>query len=404
MMKRILLALFAFTLSLLGQNSSPAARRITAVEGVYEYRLDNGLTVLLVPDAADPKVLVHVTYRVGSNQENRGEEGMSHFLEHMMFKGTPTNRNIMKLLSEHGATWFNGRTGHTTTTYWESMAADPDTLNWSLGMEADRMVNASILPEDLASEITVVANEYQQQEDRPRTVLFNRTIAAAFERHNYGKAARGDMTKVSVERLRAYYRRYYQPDNAMLIVAGNFDEQNTLRRIGETFGKIPRPDRVIGRLEAQETTQDGEHMIQIRRAGGTPMIMLMYHLPPAAHEDYAPAELFLDIIGNASAGRLATALVGSKKASQVQSDDIPHADTSAMYVVANVGQGRSIDEVREEMIRAIEGAATNAPPTEEEVVQAKTRLLDQFEQAASKSDELANALSGGFGIGDWRMP
>src|SRR5262249_30156311 len=149
------------------------ARKIRTVEGITEYQLDNGLQVLLFPDATQSTVTVNVTYLVGSRQEGYGETGMAHLLEHMMFKGTPTHRNVLKLLGEKGA-WANGSTWLDRTNYYETLPASPENLDWTLALEADRMRNASISPDDLKTEFSVVRNEFEMGENNPQAILDER--------------------------------------------------------------------------------------------------------------------------------------------------------------------------------------------------------------------------------------
>jgi predicted Zn-dependent peptidase len=163
---------------------------------------------------------------VGSSHENYGETGMAHLLEHLVFKGSPRHTNIPQELTEHGSR-PNGTTWTDRTNYFETFAATDANLEWALDLESDRMVNSFIAKKDLDSEMTVVRNEFESGENSPFRVLLERTMASAYIWHNYGKTtigARSDIENVPIERLQAFYRKYYQPDNAVLLVAGKFDE------------------------------------------------------------------------------------------------------------------------------------------------------------------------------------
>ncbi len=197
-----------------------------------EYTLANGLRVLLFPDATKPTTTVNVTYLVGSRQENYGETGMAHLLEHLLFKGTPT---IVQHLpgARPPRVRFNGSTFFDRTNYFETFTASEENLDWALAMEADRMVNSFVAKKDLDTEMTVVRNEYESGENSPQRVLWGRLQAAAYDWHNYGNltiGARSDIEQVDISRLQAFYKLYYQPDNAVLIVAGRFDPEHTLGR------------------------------------------------------------------------------------------------------------------------------------------------------------------------------
>ena len=244
-------------------------RRIASVEGITEYRLDNGLSVLLFPDNSQSKVTVNLTVLVGSRQEGYGETGMAHLLEHMVFKGTPRHPKIPKELQDHGAS-FNGSTSSDRVNYFETLAATDENLEFALDLEADRMVNSSIKKEDLDSEMTVVRNEFERGENSPGGVLGKRIAAAAYSWHNYGKPTignRSDIERVPIENLRAFYQKYYQPDNVVLIVAGRFEEAKCLALVRKYFGPIPRPERKLVTTYTEEPAQDGERTVVFRRVG-----------------------------------------------------------------------------------------------------------------------------------------
>ena len=197
-------------------------RRITSVEGITEYRLDNGLKVLLFPDPSSATVTVNVTYLVGSVDEGYGETGMAHLLEHMMFKGTPTHPDPLKELQDMGAN-MNGTTDYERTNYFETLEGTDANLDWALSFEADRMIHSKVAQQDLDSEMTVVRNEFESGENSPIGVLYERVLSTAYLWHSYGRSpigSRSDIENVPIERLQAFYHKHYQPDNAVLIVAG----------------------------------------------------------------------------------------------------------------------------------------------------------------------------------------
>ena len=219
--------------------------RVTTVEGISEYALANGLHVLTLPDASKPTTTVNLTIRVGSRMENYGETGMAHLLEHLLFKGTPNHPDPKKEMSDRGLAW-NGTTSDDRTNYFASMAESPANLDFYLRWLAEALTQSFIARKDLDSEMTVVRNEMESGENDPGRVLFQNALAASFHWHNYAKStigARADVENVDITRLQAFYRNYYQPDNAYLIVAGKFDEAKTLEIVAATFGKIAKPTR-----------------------------------------------------------------------------------------------------------------------------------------------------------------
>ncbi len=202
--------------------------------------LPNGLQVLLAPDDSKPTTTVNLTVRVGSRHEGYGETGMAHLLEHMVFKGTPTTRNAWAEFSKRGLR-ANGSTWVDRTNYYASFAANDANLRWYLGWEADAMVNSFVARRDLDTEMTVVRNEMEMGENSPGRILFEKTMSAMYQWHNYGKStigARADVENVDIGRLQAFYRTYYQPDNATLIVSGQFDPAKVLDWIQQSFGRI----------------------------------------------------------------------------------------------------------------------------------------------------------------------
>ncbi|HSQ59033.1 MAG TPA: pitrilysin family protein, partial [Acidobacteriota bacterium] len=245
---------------------------VASVEGITEYGLRNGMRVLLFPDPSKQTTTVNITYLVGSRHEGYGETGMAHLLEHLVFKGSTKHRDIPQELTAHGAR-PNGTTWFDRTNYFETFAATDANLEWALDLEADRMVNSFIAKKDLDSEMTVVRNEFEVGENDPRAVLSERVYSTAYLWHNYGKStigARSDLEGVPIERLRAFYEKWYQPDNAILVVAGKFDPAKTLALIDKKFGTIPRPKRRLETTYTTEPVQDGERSVTLRRRGGLP--------------------------------------------------------------------------------------------------------------------------------------
>src|SRR5205814_2098379 len=297
----------------------PAPRKVATVEGITEYEFANGLRLLLFPDASQSKVTVNMTVLVGSRQEGYGETGMAHLLEHMVFKGTPRHPKVPKALQEHGAQ-FNGSTSSDRVNYFETLAATDENLEFALDLEADRLVNSYIKQEELESEMTVVRNEFERGENSPGAVLSERIAAAAYDWHNYGKPTIGnrtDIERVPIENLRAFYKKYYQPDNIVLIVAGKFEEQKALALVEKYFGAIPRPERKLPITYTEEPPQDGERLVTLRRVGDVSAVRVAWHIPAAAHKDTAALEVLAGILRTEPSGRLYKELVETKKASSV---------------------------------------------------------------------------------------
>jgi zinc protease len=386
-------------------STEPAApRKVATVEGITEYRFDNGLKVLLVPDASKPTVTVNVTVFVGSRHEGYGEAGMAHLLEHMLFKGTPSHATIPKLLTARGAK-FNGTTSFDRTNYYETLPASDDNLEFAIGLEADRLVNSFVKGEDLKSEMTVVRNEFERGENMPARVLQNRMMAAAFEWHNYGKTTignRADIERVPIDSLQRFYRKYYQPDNAMLVVAGSFDEKRALGAITKTFGAIRRPERALEPTYTEEPAQDGERVVTLRRVGDVAVVGILYHIPAGGHPDFAPLDVLASILVPAPSGRLYKALVETRKASSVSGGAYAMHDPGVLGLTCEVNQGIEPHVVLEAMLDTIEKVRADGVTTEE-TQRAQQQLLKQFELDAADSTRFAIDLSNWAAQGDWRL-
>lgn len=378
--------------------------KVTTVEGITEYALDNGLKVLLFPDNSKPTITVNVTYLVGSRHEGYGETGMAHLLEHLVFKGTPDHPDIPAELTEHGAS-PNGTTWYDRTNYFETFSATEENLNWALDMESDRMINSFIAQEDLDSEMTVVRNEFESGENRPSGVLMKRVLGAAFQWHNYGKStigARADIENVPIDRLQAFYKKYYQPDNAVVLVAGKFDEEHTIGLVNDYFGKIPRPDRKLFGTYTKEPTQDGERNITLKRVGDVQSVACVYHTAPGPHSDYAAVTVIDELISNQPGGRLYKSMVETNQASTVWSFAPSLREGGYIYVNADVRKEKDLEEAKTTMLATLDGLVTN-PPTPEEVERSKARILKFWNLSYNNSGRVGMRLSEYIAQGDWRL-
>ena len=390
------------------QQTATLPEPVTAVEGITEYRLDNGLRVLLFPDPSKPQITVNITYMVGSRHEGYGETGMAHLLEHLLFKGTPDHPDIVQELNERGAQ-PNGTTSYDRTNYFEIFPASGDNLEWALDLEADRMVNSFVAAADLESEMTVVRNEMEAGENSPISILIERIKSTAYLWHNYGKStigARSDVENVPIERLQAFYRKYYQPDNAVLLVAGNFEADDALALIVEKFGSIPRPERtgsnILYPTYTDEPTQDGERTVTLRRVGEVQYLAQMYHVPPGSHPDYAAVDVLAFVLGDNPSGRLYRALVETQLATQSAAFGQQLREAGPLLLYASVDAENDLTEVLGAMNETVEGLATD-PVTDEEVDRAKAALLSRINQSFNSSTGIALQLSEWSAMGDWRL-
>jgi zinc protease len=401
--------LFALPRTTLAQTAAPATVSApikgVSIEGITEYRLANGLRVLLFPDKTKPQTTVNITYLVGSRNEGYGETGMAHLLEHMQFKGTPHHRNPSDEISKHGAA-FDATTSFDRTNFFETFAAADSNLAWALDLEADRMTNSFVAREDLDKEMPVVRNEFEKDENSPFIVTLKRVLGAAYLFHSYSHlpiGARSDIESVPIERLQAFYHKHYQPDNAVLMIAGSFDEQRALSLVQEKFGAIPRPARVLDQPHTVEPTQDGERTTTVRRAGNSQLVMAYYHVPAGSHPDFPAIDVLTRVLGDPASGRLQKSLVETKKASAVQANNLQQHDPGGLFMAALLLKTQSPDSAEAAMEAVATEIATTKPPTEEEVERAKAEVLKGFELAPTNSGRFGLDLSEWMGMGDWRL-
>ena len=378
--------------------------QLNSIEGITEYRLKNGLQVLLFPDPSQETITVNMTYRVGSKHENYGETGMAHLLEHLVFKGTPRHKNIPKELTDHGAE-PNGTTWTDRTNYFETFSATNENLKWALDLEADRMVNSFIAKKDLDSEMTVVRNELENGENSPVRVLIGRMLATSFDWHNYGKStigARSDLENVKIENLKAFYRKYYQPDNATLIVSGKIDQDKTIQLVHKYFSKIRRPKRQLQELYTEEPIQDGERQVTIRREGDVKVVASMYRIPAGFDEMYPSVAVLTNILADPTSGRLHKTLVKNNLAANSSGFSFQWGEPGVAIFIAQLGVDKDIEPARAAMLETLENLAAE-PITNEEVARAKAKMIKQFELRFNSSQSIALELSEWIGMGDWRL-
>jgi zinc protease len=400
----VLLATAASRLPAVSAAPAPALERLSSVEGITEFRLPNGLRVLLFPDPSKSTTTVNVTYLVGSRHEGYGETGMAHLLEHMLFKGSPGHRNIPQELTSHGCR-PNGSTDFDRTNYFETCPAAEENLAWALDLEADRMVNSFVARADLDSEMTVVRNEFEIGENDAREVLNERVFSAAYLWHHYGKSpigSRSDIERVPIERLQEFYHRWYQPDNAVLVVAGKFDEAKVLALIGEKLGRIPRPARALPDTYTVEPPQDGERLVTLRRTGDLQLVGVAYHIPAGGTPDAAALALLNFILTDTPSGRLHKALVETRRAAAVSGFAMLKREPGLLYLGADVRKDQPLEQVRDAMLEIVEGVAAD-PPTAAEVERARDSFQSQWESRMRDSQRAAIGLSEWASMGDWRL-
>jgi zinc protease len=267
------------------------------------------------------------------------------------------------------------------------------------------MVNSFVRKEDLDSEMTVVRNEFEMGENNPGGVLFSRMQQLAFPWHNYGNpiiGTRADIERVPIDKLQAFYRTWYQPDNAVLIVSGRIDEARVVSLVGKHFGRLPRPKRTLPAYYTDEPTQDGERRVRLERVGDNQLVVALYRAPAGSHPDFPAIDVLANVLGEAPSGRLHRALVQPGLAAQAWGAAREMHDPGYMYFGASLGREGKPAEARDRLIEVVEGLKQDKVRAEE-IARARTSLLNDFEKTQLDTGTLVRSLSEYIAMGDWRL-
>jgi zinc protease len=376
---RTVLTLFLLAVAVLPAAGSQAAE--PAAPAVLAATLDNGLRVLLLEDRRSPIVSFQVWYRVGSRNEQRGATGLAHFLEHMMFKGTPTHaRGQFAELVERNGGQNNAFTTQDVTSYFVNIAADR--VDLVLDLEADRMRNLLLDPKDIDSERQVVIEERRTRtEDDPGGFLGEAVSAIAFKAHPYGQPIVGwmeDLTRITPAEIRAFYDTYYVPSNAIIAAAGDFNASELLEKIKGRFGAIPRapdPPRVM----AVEPAQDGERRVTLRRQAQLPIVYMAWHVPNHTSADAPALELLSTVLSSGRASRLYRHLVYERQLALHAGGDYSYfsLDPNVFWFWATPMPGQTPETLEKELLAEMERFKSE-PVTEEELTRAKNQIEAAF--------------------------
>ncbi|MEW6416918.1 MAG: pitrilysin family protein [Nitrospirota bacterium] len=373
---------------------------------VKEYKLKNGLKVLIIEEHKAPVATFQVWYRTGSRDEPAGKSGLSHLLEHMMFKGTPKHGPsvLSKIVQKNGGI-DNAHTSKDYTVYFEIFSSDRITL--SINLEADRMQNLTIDPEEVLSEKSVVMEERRQRyEDDPQSSLFEEVIAAAFKVHPYQRLVIGWMSDIkSIERddLYNYYKTYYSPDNAEIVIVGDVIPDKLIKKISNSFGKIP-PGPPMKNIVSFEPEQRGERRVILKREAELPYILMAYHTPSFPDEDSCALDVLSLILSGGKSARLYQSLVYEKKIAISASADYSgfNKDPYLFFFSAIASPGRDIKDIENSLYAEIEKIKTELP-SEREIQKAKNQIESSF--IMEQDSIYVQAMKYGIFemIGGWRL-
>jgi zinc protease len=381
--------------------------------GVTRHKLDNGLTVLLKEVHAAPVISWWVLYRIGSRNERTGQTGISHWVEHMMFKGTqkfPAGY-LDKAIDRMGGMW-NAQTSSDYTAYFETLPADQ--IGLALELEADRMANAAFDPEETASERTVIISERQGAENSPLFWLGEEVSGAAFRVHGYHHEIIGDLVDLQTmtrDDLFGHYKAHYMPNNAIAVAVGDFDSVEMLERIKALYGALPAND-APDLFSRSEPAQMGERRVKVERPGSTAFLDMSYHAPAATDPDWFKLAILDSVMSGPSGvgggsidnktSRLYKALVETELAASVHGGMMPSIDPYLYSITVTVRDGRTLEEVEAALDAEIERVKNeNITPAELDKAKKQARALFAYSTESVTGQAFWLAFAENFASYEW---
>lgn len=376
-----------------------------AATAVQETILDNGLKVLLLEDHKSPAVTFQIWYRVGSRNEKDGKSGLAHFLEHMLFKGTPTTapEEYSRIIAKNGGR-SNAFTSTDMTVYYATMSREK--IHIQLELEADRMSNALLGDTFFEPEKKVIQEERRlRTDDNPGAALAEVANAVAYTVHPYRRPVIGwmdDIQNLARQDLVDFYKLYYAPNNAFIVVTGDFSASEILPKIRAAFGKIPR-GAAAPKVRAEEPPQKGERRVMLKKDAELPLVMMSYHVPNLKNPDSFALDLLSVVLAGGRSSRLYKDLVYDKRL--VRSIDADYGavsiDDTTFSVSAQLMPGKSAAQVESEVDRLLEKVKTDLV-SERELQKAKNQLESGF--VFAQDSIFGQALKIGYYeiVSEWR--
>ncbi len=374
--------------------------------GVYEEMLDNGLKVFIIKDRNAPLAVFEIWYNAGSINEQVGKTGLSHLLEHMMFKGTPRygNKAFSKIINKAGGI-DNAGTSHDYAYYFQKLA--PDRLYLSIEMEADRMRNLIMDNGEFLSERDVVMEERRMRyEDDPQNFVFEEVIATAFKNNPYRWPVIGwmeDLKNVTRDDLMDYYRKHYIPNNAFIVIAGNVDVHEVMAKIKREFGPIPKGPE-IGKLNIQEPVQKGEKRVYINKEAELPYVISAYKTPNVLDEDSYALDVLAGVLSGGKSGRIYRSLVDEKRIALSAGAGYSNFNKYPFifYLEGTPLPGQKIEDVENALYEEVR-KIMDQPPSEREVQKAKNQIEADFIMGQDSVYSQAMVLAEFEMLGSWRI-
>ncbi len=384
---------------------------VQSSSGIEEYTHNkNGLTVLLLPEAAAPVATFMVTYRVGSRHEGAGLTGATHLLEHLMFKGTERfnkdlGTSIFSVLQRVGAE-MNATTWYDRTNYYELVPNEH--LPLAIEIEADRMRGARVRDEDLADERTVVLNELDRGENEPIRKLLHAVFATAYFAHPYGHPVigwRSDVENVTAEGLRHFYDTYYWPQNATVSVIGQFDKKEALDLIEEGFGSLaagPDDIRELPDITTREPDQIGERRVVVKQTGQLGMVLLAWKAPAGLDEDADALDVLAQILSGGKSSRLYRQLTDTGLTTHAGAFFPRLRDPGLFSIYSMLTPGTTHEDVEAAMRKAA-AEVVQEGVTEAELTRARRQVVADEAYGRDGPQAVAARLNEAIAVGDWTL-
>lgn len=373
--------------------------------GFTSYVLPNGFKIILAKYPSSPNVKVELVVKTGSLLEGYGETGMAHLLEHMLFKGAGSRNSIKNDLTRIGAKW-NADTTADRTSFFEVISAEPAILDEAIRIEADRFIRTRFTKEDLASEMTVVRNELEQNDSSPQSVLMRATLRQSFFWHGYGRptiGARSDIEDAPFAVLQAFHKRYYRPDNAFIIISGNFDQKRVLALTSKLFSQAPKVTAEKISTWTREPAQANTNRSEIFLPAGMTAAMSAWKIPGSFNRQAIALSLASSAICSADWGSLRKQLVIEQKAANSASCfgyDKPQA--GLLIGTASGGKNDDAEKLSRNLRENIEAAAIKGITTEQ-LERSRQEEINAFIRVGNAHEIFAKLLSDAEVAGDWRL-
>ena len=373
--------------------------------GISSYTLPNGFKIILIPFPTASNVRVELLVKTGSKLEGYGETGMAHLLEHMLFKGAGQRKNIKDDLTAMGANW-NGTTTADRTNYFETLSSDPNKLDEVIRLEADRFIRSKFTKADLDSEMTVVRNELENSERNPSRLVFDALGRNSFVWHGYSRStigARTDIENTSYEALRAFHRKHYRPDNAALIVSGNFDAQRVLSLSNKLFAVAKNPPTSRQTNWTFDSPQALTQRSELYASVGTTLVASAWKLPGVTERDAHALDLAVTAICDADWGSLRKDLVTDRGlAVSAYCYTSTDSDYGRLVSMAKAGQEADAEVLSKQLVQHIQESASKGV-TQAQLERARLSELNEIERAFDAHESIARIASEYEVAGDWRL-